>query len=88
MRAQITSLFGLNVYTDVGTYIGKVSDLVLNATDRKISGLAVSDINREVFEVPTKGVIIPYRWVITTGDIVIIRDVVKKFSPPKETEDK
>ena len=86
MRAEITSLFGLNVYTDVGTYIGKVSDLVLDANDRKISGLAVSDINREVFEVPTKGVIIPYRWVVTTGDIVIIRDVVKKFSPPKETE--
>jgi sporulation protein YlmC with PRC-barrel domain len=87
MRAEITSLFGLNVYTDVGTYIGKVSDLVLDATGRKVSGLAVSDINREVFEVPTKGVIIPYRWVMTTGDIVIIRDVVKKFSPPKETEE-
>ena len=87
MRAEITSLFGLNVYTDVGTYIGKVSDLVLDATARKISGLAISDINREVFEVPTKGVIIPYRWVMTTGDIVIIRDVVKKFSPPKETEE-
>ena len=87
MRAEITSLFGLNVYTDVGTYIGKVSDLVLDATGRKVSGLAVSDINREVFEVPTKGVIIPYRWVVTTGDIVIIRDVVKKFSPPKETEE-
>ena len=87
MRAEITSLFGLNVYTDVGTYIGKVSDLVLDATDRKINGLAVSDINREVFEVSTKGVIIPYRWVVTTGDIVIIRDVVKKFSPPKETEE-
>ena len=87
MRAEITSLFGLNVYTDVGTYIGKVSDLVLDANSRKVSGLAVSDINREVFEVPTKGVIIPYRWVVTTGDIVIIRDVVKKFSPPKETEE-
>ena len=87
MRAEITSLFGLNVYTDVGTYIGKVSDLVLDATGRKVSGLAVSDINREVFEVPTKGVIIPYRWVVTTGDIVIIRDVVKKFSPPKKTEE-
>ncbi len=87
MRAEITSLFGLNVYTDVGTYIGKVSDLVLDATGRKVSGLAVSDINREVFEVPTQGVIIPYRWVMTTGDIVIIRDVVKKFSPPKETEE-
>lgn len=87
MRAEITSLFGLNVYTDVGTYIGKVSDLVLDANGRKVSGLAVSEINRDVFEVPTKGVIIPYRWVVTTGDIVIIRDVVKKLSPPKKTEE-
>lgn len=84
MRTEITSLFGLNVYTNVGTYIGKVSDLVLDITARKVNGLAISDINREVFEVPTKGVIIPYRWVVTTGDIVIIRDIVTKFSPPNK----
>ncbi|WP_292487599.1 PRC-barrel domain-containing protein [Methanohalobium sp.] len=79
MRAEISSLFGLNVYTNAGTYVGKISDMVLDVNNRKVTGLAVSDINREIFDVPTKGVIIPYRWVITSSDIVIIRDLVNKF---------
>jgi sporulation protein YlmC with PRC-barrel domain len=79
MRAEISTLFGLNVYTNAGTYVGKISDMVLDVNNRKVTGLAVSDINREIFDVPTKGVIIPYRWVVTSGDIVIIRDLVNKF---------
>ena len=79
MRAEISSLFGLNVYTNAGTYVGRVNDMVLDVNNRKVTGRAVSDINREIFDVPTKGDIIPYRWVVTTGDIVIIRDLVNKF---------
>jgi len=87
MRAEITSLFGLNIYTDAGTYVGKVSDVVLDANERIVSGIAASDINRDLFDITTKGVIIPYRWVVTTGDIVIIRDVVSKFKKAeKEAE--
>ena len=79
MRAEITSLFGLNIYTDAGTYIGKVSDVVLDANERKVTGIAASNVNRDLFDIATKGIIIPYRWVVTTGDIVLIRDVVSKF---------
>jgi len=87
MRADITSLFGLNVYTNLGTYVGKVDDLVMNVEEGVISGLALSDISRDFFDVPTKGVIIPYRWVITSGDIVLIRDVVSKFRKKEQVED-
>lgn len=73
MIADITSLFDLNVYTDKGKYVGKVQDVQLEANDRKISGLALGNINKEMFDVETKGVIIPYRWVLAAGDIVIIR---------------
>ncbi|MBN1133781.1 MAG: PRC-barrel domain-containing protein [Methanosarcinaceae archaeon] len=83
MRAEITSLFGLNIYTDAGTYVGKVSDVVLDANERKVTGIAASNVNRDLFDITTKGIIIPYRWVVTTGDIVIIRDVISKF---KKTE--
>ncbi|WP_340819300.1 PRC-barrel domain-containing protein [Methanolobus sp. WCC4] len=79
MRADITSLFGLNIYTETGTYVGKVADLVLDVDERIVRGLAVSDINRDIFDVTSKGIIIPYRWVITSGDIVLIRNVVNKF---------
>lgn len=88
MRADITSLFGLNVYTNQGTYVGKVNDLVFDVDERIVSGLALSDINRDIFDVQTRGVILPYRWVVTTGDIVIIRDVVSRFKKPVKEEEK
>ena len=88
MRADITSLFGLNVYTNQGTYVGKVNDLVFDVDERIVSGLALSDINRDIFDVQTRGVILPYRWVVTIGDIVIIRDVVSRFKKPVKEEEK
>ncbi|MGM0771572.1 MAG: PRC-barrel domain-containing protein [Halobacteriota archaeon] len=88
MRADITSLFGLNVYTNQGTYVGKVNDLVFDVDERVVSGLALSDINRDIFDVTTRGIILPYRWVVTTGDIVLIRDIVKRFKKPAKEEEK
>ena len=73
MIADITSLFDLNVYTDKGKYVGKVQDIQLEANDRKISGLALGNVNKDLFDVETKGVIIPYRWVLAAGDIIIVR---------------
>ncbi len=73
MIADITSLFDLNVYTDKGKYVGKVMDVQLEANERKISGLALGNINKDMFDVETRGVIIPYRWVLAAGDIIIVR---------------
>lgn len=84
MRTDLTTLFGLNVYTDTGTYVGKVADLVLNVEEKNVKGLAVIDINRDIFDISSKGAIIPYRWVITTGDIIIIRNVVGRLKAKKE----
>ena len=84
MRAELTSLFGLNVYTNAGVYVGKVQDLVIDIEEQKITGLAISDINRELFDLTSRGVIIPYRWVITAADIIIIRDVIQRYKKRKE----
>lgn len=86
MRVDITSLFGLNIYTDTGTYVGKVADLVLDVDERTVKGIAVSSINRDIFDVTSRGIIIPYRWVITTGDIVLIRNIVNKFKKQQKKE--
>jgi sporulation protein YlmC with PRC-barrel domain len=84
MRAELTSLFGLNVYTNAGVYVGKVQDLVIDIEEQKITGLAISDINRELFDLTSRGVIIPYRWVITAADIIIVRDVIQRYKKRKE----
>lgn len=87
MRTNLTSLFGLNVYTDAGIYVGKVADLVLSVEERNVKGIAITDINKDIFDVTTRGAIIPYRWVVTTGDIVIIRSIVSKFKAKKEKQE-
>jgi sporulation protein YlmC with PRC-barrel domain len=84
MRAELTSLFGLNIYTNTGVYVGKLQDLVIDIEEQKITGLVVSDINRELFDLGSRGVIIPYRWVITAADIIIIRDIVQRYKKRKE----
>jgi sporulation protein YlmC with PRC-barrel domain len=87
MIADITSLFDLNVYTDKGKYVGKVQDVQLEANERKISGLALQNINKDMFDVETKGVIIPYRWVLAAGDIVIIRQPNVNLGEKGEVEE-
>ncbi|AKB22860.1 MULTISPECIES: PRC-barrel domain-containing protein [Methanosarcina] len=84
MRAELTSLFGLNIYTNNGVYVGKLQDLVIDVEEQKVTGLAVSDINRELFDLSSRGIIIPYRWVITAADIIIIRDVIQRYKKRKE----
>jgi len=75
MHAELTSLFGLNVYTDKGLYVGNVNDVVIETADRKVTGLALTKINRELFDVSRDGIILPYRWVIAIGDIVLVKQV-------------
>lgn len=87
MIADITSLFDLNVYTDKGKYVGKVQDVQLEANERKISGLALANINKDMFDVETKGVIIPYRWVLAASDIVIIRQPNISMGEKDEAEE-
>jgi len=77
MYAELTSLFGLNVYTDRGRYVGNVNDVVIEAADRMVTGLALTKINREMFDVNREGVILPYRWVRAIGDVVIVKQVNK-----------
>lgn len=71
-------MFGLEVYTDRGKYVGRVDDVLLDVEDKRIKGLAVSNIDREFLGVDTNGVIIPYRWVVAVGDIVILKHVFRR----------
>ncbi len=84
MYAELTSLFGLNVYTDKGRYVGNVNDVVIEAADRKVTGLALTKINREMFDVNREGIILPYRWVLAIGDVVIVKQVNKLLKKDAE----
>lgn len=78
MKTEISSLFSLNIYTESGIYVGKINDIVIDVNKRKVTELGLFDINRTIHDVPTPGILIPYRLIVSIGDIVIVRDVVGK----------
>lgn len=87
MRVELTSLFNLAVYTKEARYVGKVKDVALDVDKRGIKGLALIDVNPEVFNVGSERVIVPYEWVDSVKDIVLIKEVRPK-GEPEEAEEK
>ncbi len=84
MQAEVSKLFGLNIYTEKGIYMGKVNDVVLEVAEKKAIGLAATNLNPERFNAGTRGVVVPFRWVTAIGDVVIIRHVKDQFKKPEE----
>jgi sporulation protein YlmC with PRC-barrel domain len=79
---EITSLVGREVYSNNGVFVGEVEDIRLDLDTEAVTGLALSEVNRELFEDQlgeATGVIIPYRWVRAVGDVVLINDVVERL---------
>lgn len=77
MHAEITSLLGLEVYTQKGVFVGKVDDAVLDPDQRIVSGLALGSVNKDLLDQKGKGVVIPYRWVTAVGDIILTKHLTR-----------
>lgn len=86
MNAEITSLLGLEVYTQKGVFVGRVDDVVLNPEQGAVSGLALGDVNKDLFDQKSKGVIIPYRWITAIGDIVIMRHLTRNAKAERKDD--
>lgn len=85
MVTDVASLFDLTVYTDKGYYIGKVYDVEIDASERRISTLVVENYNKDIINEETGFNVaesskakIPYRWVTAAADVVIIRHPARK----------
>jgi sporulation protein YlmC with PRC-barrel domain len=81
MESQITDLFGLQIYTDKGMFVGEVEDVVIDVDNKKMEGLVVGKVNDQLFELKNyKGLKIPYRIISAIDDIVLIRHLPGAFS--------
>jgi len=86
---EITTLVGREVYSNNGVFVGEIEDLRLNLDREAVTGLALHQLNTELFDQEvrtTRGVIIPYRWVQSVGDIVIVNDIVERVRSPETDE--
>ncbi|HJJ32726.1 MAG TPA: PRC-barrel domain-containing protein [Methanocorpusculum sp.] len=85
MNWQISALFGMEVYSDKAVYLGRVEDVVLDVANKKISGLALTNVNPEAIDLKNySGVVIPYRIVKEVKDIVIVRHIPGAFKSEEQ----
>lgn len=86
-KQEITSLVGREVYTNNGVFIGEVEDLRLDFENTSVTGLALYRLNEDLFDHYVgdhRGIMLPYRWVRSVGDVVLVNDIVERI---KETDD-
>ncbi|WP_267639644.1 PRC-barrel domain-containing protein [Haloarchaeobius amylolyticus] len=88
---EITSLVGREVYSNNGVFVGEIEDVRLNIDNRTVTGLALNELNPELFngrlESGERGVLIPYRWVRAVGDVVLVNDVIERLKKPDQDEE-
>ena len=86
---EITSLVGREVYSSNGVFVGEIEDIQLDLDARAVTGLALAELNHELFAGQVSGstgVIVPYRWVRAVGDVIIVNDVVERMKTEESEE--
>ena len=87
---EITSLVGREVYSNNGIFVGEIEDVRLDLDARAVTGLALAELNQELFAgyaAGNTGVIVPYRWVRAVGDVVLVNDIIERLDTgPQEAE--
>ena len=86
---EINKLIGREVYSKNGIFVGEVDDVQISIDNESITGLAVSSVNLELFkgwDLNGKGILVPYRWVRSVGDIVLVNDIVERVAAKESDE--
>ena len=87
MLTDVSDTVGTEIYTSQGIYLGNISNLVVEVDENKVQGLFISQTNPLLVE-GSKSVNVPFRWIGSVGDIVILkyfpkRVALKRGSKPK-----
>ena len=82
---EVTSFLKLPVYTREGIYVGHVRNVFIDMEEKCVSSLLVTNTNPALVE-GTVDVAVPYRWVNSVGDIVILSHFPEKVTTKKKEE--
>ena len=89
MLEEASEMIGLQVYTNQAIYLGSVSNLVVEVDENKVQGLFISNTNPMLVE-NSKAINVPYRWIGSIGDVIILKyfpkRVALKKGKPKKTK--
>jgi sporulation protein YlmC with PRC-barrel domain len=87
---EITTLVGREVYSNNGFFVGEVEDVQLDLDEAQVTGLALGELSHELFAdhiEAGKGVMVPYGWVRTVGDVILVSDVVERLGDEDADEE-
>jgi sporulation protein YlmC with PRC-barrel domain len=84
MLEEVSEMIGLQVYTNGGIFLGNVGNVVVDVAESTIDGLFVTDTNPLLVD-DSKSVAVPYRWIQSIGDIVILSYFPKRVGVRKPT---
>jgi sporulation protein YlmC with PRC-barrel domain len=79
MLEEASEMIGLQVYTNQAIYLGSVSNLVVEVDENKVQGLFISNTNPMLVE-NSKAINVPYRWIGSIGDVVILKYFPKRVA--------
>ena len=82
---EVTSFLKLPVYTREGKYVGHVKNVFLDMEDKRVGSLLVTNTNPTLVE-GSIDVAVPYRWVNSVGDIVILSNFPERVTTRKKEE--
>lgn len=86
MLEESSELLGLQIYTHEGVYLGNVDNVILDLEKCKMDAILVRDTNPLLVE-ESKNVAIPFRWVQSVGDIILLRYFPKRVSFKKASSE-
>jgi len=87
MMIEVTNLRDVTVFTHKGKYLGRVEDVILDITNNKIHELLITETNGELVE-QSRDVGVPYRWVKSITDIIVLRYFPGKIRIKARTDTK
>jgi sporulation protein YlmC with PRC-barrel domain len=83
---EVTSFLKLPVYTREGKYVGHIRNVFLDMDEKCVSSLLLTNTNPTIVE-GTVDVAVPYRWVNSVGDIVILSHFPERVTTKKKEEE-
>ncbi|MBI5000900.1 MAG: PRC-barrel domain-containing protein [Euryarchaeota archaeon] len=80
MLSELNQLVGLQVYTAKGIYVGAVDNVMIEPEECRVSGIYIGDTNPLLVD-GSKGVVVPYRWIRSVGDIIVLNYFPASLAP-------
>jgi sporulation protein YlmC with PRC-barrel domain len=82
MLEEISEIIGLQVYTNKGIFLGNVNNLIVDVDECQVEGVFIGDTNPLLVE-GSRAISVPYRWIQSVGDVIILRYFPKRVSVKK-----